>query len=189
MKKQMKIYCKTPRNALFFLFLTATLVMIGMDQPEQPLSSLVAPTQLSHINFADERQVFECLTRDKAILLKNLIAQEQRGIYCPALYQTEELLHQQLLADYVGCHEKFGIETLTHLTLFCQKSKGYNQLISAFNNYNDHMIIETLTLKCRNILGENRYIINTYGSCEPYQDRAITPLHYLLAKMANYQNT
>jgi hypothetical protein len=154
-----------------------------MDEPK----SLNLPTTiipLSLTQFDESKQAFAELIKNNQSLLKNLIAQEQRGNYCPELYKAAKVIH----ARYHSGSEIFfnkmeNLEAINLLLNISRKPEGYNKLISVFNN--EMIYIGEVLVKCRKILVKNRYIVNTYGSYAPYQDRIITPLHYVLAKVGD----
>ena len=125
----MKTYLQILQYVPLFLPLITTSVIMSMDAPEQPLSSLIVPTQLSRINFADERQAFNYLTKDDALCLKMLIGKERSGKYNPILQQAEQLLH-----TVYPTSKSFGHCSVTH-----QKSKLFPGRIIA------HLIREDFT--------------------------------------------
>lgn len=169
----------------FCLPLIVTMVLMGMDQP--PSLSLHLPKKSSiSINFEDDETAFKQLTENNACILRTLVAREQRGKYCPDLYKAEKSLTLSLSSEYMHWTYKLDSKTYNFIYDIADKYKRYNKLISILSYKVPHdNYLEELPNKCHKLLEKNRYAANTYGSCEPYQDRIITPLHYVLTTYAD----
>lgn len=146
-----------------------------MDNPKLHIATCLTPQEIE----------FKQLTENNAQELRILVAQEQRGAYCPNLYKAQQSLKSFLNAENMHWLFTMNTETNQFVGKIANKNDGYNKLISIFNYEAPYKYIENFSMKCFELLEENRYIANTYGSCKPYQDRIITPLHYLLAKYAD----
>lgn len=174
-------------SKILLLSLGITTMLISMDQPQ---SQSAASTTSEEI---------ECrrLTENKAHELHILFAKEQRGKYCPDLYKAQQLLESGLeTMPWLVTMNPDNADTNSFISRIINKKDGYNELISIFNYEGPHKFYKNperfpmngaklLHRRCAKLIEENRYIVKSYGSCKPYQDRIITPLHYLLAKYAH----
>ena len=167
-----------------FLCIVISTALMGMDQP--PFSTLHSSKKPSiSINWDDNEAAFRQLTENNSCVLRTLICQEQKGTYCPDLYKAQKPLTLSLSSGYT--HWSFNLDS--DIILFVRqvedKYTRYNKLISILSYEYPAKYIEDLPIKLHSLLEKNRYIANTYGSCEPYQDRIITPLHFVLATYAD----
>ncbi len=170
------------KHYIGYVCITISSILIGMDAPEHLALHLIKKSNIS-INFDDHETAFKQLTKNNACLLKNLVAEEQKGKYCPELYKAIQAVDKVYHSGSTNFFNKIkNIEVISFLNSISKKSTGYNKLISLLN---EDIYIGNILLKCRKKMVKNRYIANTYGSCEPYHDRIITPLHYVLAKVNN----
>lgn len=128
----------------------------------------------------DQGLVFKQLTEKDAYRLRILVAKEQRGTYCPTLHAAEKALQSFLSIDTLAYWLCLNMDTNKFVSNIAHKNKDYHKLISMLNTNNDD-----LPRHSADLLQKNRYVANAYGSCKPYEDRIITPLHYVLAAHAD----
>jgi ankyrin repeat protein len=153
---------------------------------DQPFLSKYLPKKASvTINFDNQETAFKQLTENNASALRILVAREQRGKYCPDLYKAQETLQSSLGSEYMHWTFCLDRDTAFFVREIADKYNRYNKLMSILSYKTSCKYIEDFSVKCYNLLKKNRYTANTYGSYEPYQDRVITPLHYVLATYAD----
>ncbi len=160
--------------------------------------SIKSVNRLNHINFKDKKRAFELLTQKDALLLKTLLAEEQRGIYCPDLYVAEYFLHTVLFPTPMGDdivssdikkpYEALDSTTQEFVSFITSKDAYYRNFIHGLHHYND-------TEKFLKIIGRtpiqnhphyiiNSYVVNSYGSHpSTYSGRKLPLLHYILAQI------
>lgn len=175
------------RHSVVIATIAMGFTLIGMDKPESEfaldLTSAKLPivTKPGTINFEKAAEAFKTLTKDRALILKSLVAKELAGQYCPELHQAEVLLSG---IGYYECirqlqntplDEIADDETKQFLSRVVQKPmRRFYLMIGLKNNYPS---------SCGEALKDN-YVVNAYGSFEPYEDRMITPLHHVLCRFA-----
>jgi ankyrin repeat protein len=128
------------------------------------------------LNFKNELETVDALTKDDAALLKTLVGIEQRGKYCESLHKAGELLRKWIAAQHKDNDDANAVIMSRCGSSFvsCIKDRQQNrkELLSEFNNNHARSFMQVLTF--------NPYIVNAYGCFKPYTKQFITPLHHLL---------
>lgn len=179
-----------------YILVTAmmTTAIACMDQPS-PAQLNQSQKQSSYIDFSNEKRACKALIENEAQLLKSIVAQEQRGKYSPIFKEVHQCLAKFIVPrdphynsifslDIPQCYRFLKDETKKYICQIVIKKRSNNNLIKIFQNHENYTDISEASLECGRIIQRNRYVINTYGSYEPYEDRNITPLHYVLIATA-----
>lgn len=148
------------------------------------LSSAKLPVfaQRDILDFNKPAEAFTTLTKDRALILKSFIAKEQAGEYCSELSSAEKLLRKIIVVTpgqtkhyfrngFVDDKLIYDEKTTTFLFRVAEKPMLRKCLIRSLHEDDSVKFCEQL---------ENEYVSNSYGSCEPYKGRIITPLHHVL---------
>ncbi len=167
---------------------------IDFSNPEKAFKILTEKEEFIQI-LATENQPGKCyplldtaykmLTEHKSRFLQTLLAKEQSGKYCPLLHTAEEVIHRVIttLQDtsyFYHNHKEIPVIWIGN------RSRDREHLMDKIVSRNVSYATEEECLDdCDALLECNRYVANAYGSYPPYQDRIITPLHHILAKIAD----
>lgn len=139
------------------------------------------------LNFKNELETVDALTKDDAALLKILVGNEQGGNYCKSLHKSEQLLRTWQASPRDNSNDSDALIRnrceSSFVSCIKDRQKNRTELLTEFNNSHARSFMQVLT--------SNPYVANTYGCFKPYTKRFITPLHHflLLAKDNSPRNT
>ncbi len=168
-------------------------------------STLIATANLFSMEPVDcinSQKICMYLLYKDAAQLRNLVDGEQKGKCCSELYAAEKALHEVFEFSENGkmrvVPEDFDKRTLQQLcfsekTFFFlkdiiqkpMKAKKLIAQINCYDYYESEKERKNCLDECRIRLESNCYIANDHGSYKPYADKRMTPLHYILIRVAD----
>jgi hypothetical protein len=175
-----------------FLLLITTTVLNCMDQPPINLFSMIDKNQWL-MDFSPEAVPYKVLTENKAQLLKTLVAYEHMGNHSPLLSQVELFLNELDIPSIDSVdRECINIslfytdrKSFDFVQSIQERSSGAQDFINLVRQSKHCFDGGIIRCACEKILKDNQYVARAYGSYEPYQNRIMTPLHYVLVAVGD----